>query len=154
MRGAVLLFFESSKSVKFVIRCGLIFFELIKTVMVNSLAGHFFLKLQTSFFSSQPSPPHNSQRIDANTDATGKTTHTTTYYHILTQPNTTKPNTQFQHRYRPTSFQVARGLHRNTQKCFLHDANMSDRQGMGHGPCTLALRASQSCAYRESRLDE
>ena len=46
-------------------------------------------------------PPHNSQRTDANTDATNNTTHTNTNKHI----------THFQHRYRPTSFQVARGLH-------------------------------------------
>ena len=62
----------------------------------------------------------------------------TTYHHI---PTNTKHNTHFQHRYRPTSFHVARGLHRKHQdSCFLHDANMSDRQGMGHGPRTLTLR--------------
>ena len=37
---------------------------------------------------------------------------------------------------------------------FLHDANICGRQGMGHGPRTLALRASQSRVYRESKLNE
>ena len=55
-----------------------------------------------------------------------------------------------QHWYRPTSFQVARGLHRNTQKCFLHDANMFARQGMGRDPQTLALKASQGCLDERS----
>ena len=116
---------------------------------INSLAGLFFEITDVVFLPFfEPSPPHYSQRIDANTDATNKTTnttHTTTYHHIPTQRTTTKHITHFQHRYRPTPFQVARGV---------HDANMSDRQGMGHGPCTLALGASQSCAYTESRLDE
>ena len=65
-----------------VFRIGLIFFELIKTVMVkNSLAG-FFCNYRCRFFFFEPSPPHNGQRIDANIDATNnttKTTHTNTY---------------------------------------------------------------------------
>ena len=93
-----------------VIQC--VFFELIKTVMgLNSLAGHFF-EITDVVFSSEPSPPHNSQRIDANTDSTNNTMKTT----LTTQTNITKHNqTQthhpFQHRYMATPFQVARGLH-------------------------------------------
>ena len=93
----------------------LLFFELIKTLKFRngdkSFRGTFFLKLQISFgsffFFFKPSPPHNSQRIDANTDATNnttKTTHSNTYWHILTHG---EHNTHFQHRYRPTSLQVA-----------------------------------------------
>ena len=50
---------------------------------INSLAGYFFGI--TDFF--EPSPPHNCQRIDTNTDATNnttKTTHTDTYKHKQT----------------------------------------------------------------------
>ena len=62
---------------------------------------------------------HKSQRIDANTDATNNTTKTSlttqciTYQHIPIHTNAHKHRhiTHFQHRYRPTSFQVARGLH-------------------------------------------
>ena len=39
-------------------------------------------------------------------------------------------------------------------KCFLLDENMFDQQGMGHGPRTLALKASQGRVYRESQLNE
>ena len=77
-----------------------LFFELIKTVMeINSLAG-YFLELQISFWSFfEPSRPHNSQRIDANTEATNNTTktthtltHTNTYLHITPISNTdTRP---------------------------------------------------------------
>ena len=98
---------------------------LIKTVMeINSLAGHF-LKLQdfVLVFFFEPSPPHNSQRIDANTDATNNTTHTNTNKHI----------THFQHRYRPTSLQVARGLHSYAKTVFfLHYVNMFAKQGMSN----------------------
>ena len=112
----------------------------------NSLAGHY-LKLQISFFltrfffffltvTATQQPTHRRQHCRNQQNKEDNTYHhilplTTTYYHIPTQPNTTKHNTHFQHRYRPTSFQVARGLHRKHQdSCFLHDANMSDRQGM------------------------
>ena len=39
--------------------------------------GTFFKKITDVVFASEPSPPHNSQRIDANTDATNNTTKTT-----------------------------------------------------------------------------
>ena len=46
-------------------------------------------------------------------------------------------------KYKPTSFQEARGLHKDTQRQFvLHDARL------GRGPCALALRASQCFLYR------
>ena len=52
----------------------------------------------------------------------------------------------FQHRYRPTSFQVARGLSRCTWvNCFC----TVRKQETGQGPRTLALRASQNFVYRE-----
>ena len=56
-----------------------IFFELSKTVMKKSFAGYFSVITDFSF---EPSPRHNSQRIDASTEATNnttKTTHTDTY---------------------------------------------------------------------------
>ena len=92
-----------------VIQCGLKFFELIKICNGENSSRDIFLKLQTSFWSFfEPSSPHNSQRIDANTDATNNTTktkHTNTTKHNQTQPNTTKHKhiTHFQHRYMPTS---------------------------------------------------
>ena len=106
-----ILFFELIKSVIFVIQCGSNFFELIKTVMgINSLAGLFFFFEITDvvfFFFFEPSSPHNSQRIAGNQQHNEDNT----YQHKLTHTNTTKHNTHFQHRHRPTSFQVARGLH-------------------------------------------
>ena len=109
------------------------------------------------FFGTLIFSPHNSQRIGANADATNSTTTTIMTTHSNTHKHTTQTHhatphqahSLFQHRYRPTSFQVARGLHRNTQKCFLHHANMFARQGLGHGPRTLALKASQGRVYRE-----
>ena len=63
--------------------------------------------------SFEPSSPHYSQRIDGNEQHNEDNT----YYHILTHAHTTKnKQTQtFRHRYRPTSFQVARGLHSYTR---------------------------------------
>ena len=135
--------------------------------MEKSLAGHFsgFTDLVFAFF-FEPSPPHNSQRIDANTDATNnttKTTHANTYLHILTHTNTTKHHqhttrhiTHLQHRYRPTSFQAARGLHRKHQdSCFLHDANMFRPTGNEPRPYALwPSRASQSFVYTEREPTE
>ena len=104
----------------------------LKTVMEKFSRGIFSVIADVVLVFFEPSSPHNSQRIDGNTDATNnttKTTHTNTYYHILAHTNTyykhipphtttyqhnqTPPthNTHFQHRYRPTSFQVARSLH-------------------------------------------
>ena len=57
---------------------------------INSLAGYFSV-ITDVVFSFEPSPPHNSQRIDTSTDSTNnttKTTYTNTYYHILTHNNT------------------------------------------------------------------
>ena len=155
-----ILFFDLVKTLKFVILCVFFFFaNFLKTVLgINSLAGLF--EITDLVFSSFNR--HHHTTANASTPTLTQPTeqrrhhippHTTTYYHILPHTNTTKHNTHFQHRYRPT-FQVARGLHRKQKdSSFLHDANMSDRQGMGHGPCTLVLGASQSCAYTESRLD-
>ena len=69
----------------------------------------FFLKLQTSFFFFLNRDRHTTANAST---ATNNTTKTNTYQHKLTHTNTTKHNTHFQHRHRPTSFQVARGLHR------------------------------------------
>ena len=100
------------------------------------------MKLQTSFFLSffEQSPPYNSQRTDANTDATNNTTHTNTYSHI----------THFQHRYRPTSLQVARGLHSHTRtvvSCVMRTCSPdSEPRYMHSGP----KGKSEPCVHRES----
>ena len=116
---------------------------------ITSLAGHFFLKLQTSFFLFLNRHHHTTANASTPTLTQPAKQHipplTATYYHLLPHTNTTKHhqhttkhNTHFQHRYWPTSFHVGRGLHKNS--CFLHNANMSDRQGTSHGPRTLTLR--------------
>ena len=121
-------------------------------------------------FFLEPSPPHNSQRIDANTDATNNTTktthqhmlsHTVTYCHILTHTNTTehhqnttKHNTHFQHRYRPASFQVAPGLHSNTRTVLSCMMRTCSPNRNGPKPTHTDTQASQSFVSKESRLNE
>ena len=102
-------------------------------------------------FVEQPLTPQRRQYI---------TPHINTYQHINTFLHAQKHTAQTRHTTKhifafstdtaPLLFQEARGLHRNTQKCFLHDATMFAHQGMGHGPRTLALKASQGRVYRES----
>ena len=95
------------------------FFELIKTVMENFSSRDFFFEITDGRFGLFLNRPH---RTTANTSTPTLTQPTTQRrQHMLTRPNTTKHhqhttkhNTHFQHRYMPTSFQVARGLHRNT----------------------------------------
>ena len=62
---------------------------------------------------------------------------------MLTQPNTTKHKhiTQFQHRYKPISFQVARGLHkyaRTVVSCMTRTCSAT--QGMSRSTGTLTLK--------------
>ena len=125
----ILLFFELIKTVMTVIQCGFIFFESIKTVMeINSLTGPFFLNYRRRFVNRHH---HTTANASTATNNTTKTTHS----------NTTKHNTHFQHRCMPTSFQVARGLHRKHQdSCFLHAANMFGQQGMDRSPRTQTFR--------------
>ena len=107
-----LLFFGLVETVKFVIQCGSIFFEFIKNVMGDNFSRKTF-EITGDVFSFVRSPPHNSQRIDPNTDATNNTTKTT-------HTNTTKHNqTQAHH---PTS---------NTDTCPLHSK--------WHEVCTVML---------------
>ena len=47
------------------------------------------------------------------------------------------------------SFQVARGLHKNTKTIVSCDANMFAQQGMGRGSHTWALNANQDFAHKE-----
>ena len=75
-----------------------------------------------------------------------------------TTPQHTTPSTLFllshiQAHFIPSGTRLA---HEYQDTCFLHDANMLAQQGLGHGhgPRTLALRASQGRVYRESQLDE
>ena len=97
----------------------------------------------------ESSPPHNSQRIDANTDATNNTTKTT-------HTNTTKLNHTQTHHPFPAQIQAhlipngTRLAQLCQNSCFLHDAKVA--RPTGKGP--LALTASQSRVYRESQLDE
>ena len=115
-------------SVMTVIHCGFLIFELITTVMeINSLAGYFFGI--TDFVLVFLNRDHHTT---ANTSTTTKKRNEdNTYCHMITHAHTntsqthhkhitknhkhTKHNTHFQHRCRPTSFQVARGLHSYTR---------------------------------------
>ena len=66
--------------------------------------------------------------------------HTTS--HINTYQHAHQAHSSFQDRYRPTSFQVARGLHRNTWtivSCMMWTCQTNKEWAM-HGPRTLALR--------------
>ena len=144
--------------------CNLVrFFELIKTaVEINSFAGYFWnYRFRFGHF-FEPSSPHNSQRIDGNRQHNEDNT----YYHIITHAHTTKHNqTQTHHKHHQTQhpFPAQMQAHfipsgtrlaqKNQDSCFLHDANMIAQRGMGHGPRTLALRASQGRVCRERRLD-
>ena len=88
----ILLFFELIKTLMTVIQCGFNFFEFIKTVMgTNSLARHFFLKLQTSFsFFSKKKKWHAQKPTTQPTTQRRQHTlsHTNTCSHNQTQPNT------------------------------------------------------------------
>ena len=138
-------------------------FALTKTVMEkNPLLGNLCASKDVTFrFCAQ----YNSQRIDANTDATNNTTTTTTTHYIKyqhAQIHTVQTHhTSFE--YLSISSAITEPLHTKWHEActgilehlFLHDANMFTRQGMGQGtfenqrvgqgPRTLALRACQSC---------
>ena len=121
---------------------GFFVFELIKTVMEINPCGVICGRLQTVFFEPVIDDDNTLHHISIHTN-THTNTHSTVHHRA--------PSTFFfQHRYRPTSFQVVRGLHRkHLDTCFLHDVNKSDHQGMGHGPRTLALRQDRAvCAER------
>ena len=109
-----------------------------------------FVQLPIFFFSLIFSS-HNSQRIDANADATNSTTTTTMTTHYITEQHAQTHTAQTHHATHiilPLQIQahfIASGT-RHAQEyldnCSLHDANMFTRQGMGQGPRTKTLWAS------------
>ena len=138
--------------------------------MEKSLAGYLSVITDVVLVSFEPLSPHNSQRIDGNQQHNEDNT----YYHILTHAhttkhhqtppnttkhkhitNTTKHNTHFQDRYRPTSFQVERGLHRSTWTndfCMVRTVS-PNRECPKSG--TLALRQVRAvCRQRERALPD
>ena len=132
-----------------VIQCGLKFSNSVMEKIPLQV-----LKLQPSFFSSEPSPPHNSQRIDANTDATNNTTKTTLFYttkHNQTQTPHPFP-TQIHAHFIPSGTRLAQLCQ---DSCFVHDANMFAKQGMSQSTGTLTLsQVRAGMENRESQLDE
>ena len=94
------------------------FFELIKNCNGDKFSGGTFFEITDVFFFSFLNRHHHTTANAPTPTLTQPTTqrrqhiltHTDTCSHILTQPNTTKHITHFQHRYRPTSFQVAQVL--------------------------------------------
>ena len=58
-----------------------------------------------------------------------------------TRWDVSETETMISRRYLPTSFQVARGLHRKTYIVFLCDPSKLQKQRMGRGTCTLDLSA-------------
>ena len=85
---------------------------------INSFAGYFFgiVDFVFSFLNR-----HHHATANASTPTLTQPT-TQRRQHILTH---TKHNTHFQHRYRPTSLQVARGLHSYAMTVvFFHNVNM------------------------------
>ena len=110
-------------------------------------------------------PPHNSQRIDAKTDQQhNDNNNDNTLHHISTHANTHKHTAQTHHTYKhlsisstdagPHHSKWTRGLHRNTWTVVSSTLRtFSAQRGMGDGPRTLKLRASQGRVYRESQLD-
>ena len=98
------------------------------------------------------------ERCDDNNENTLHpiSTHTNTHKyaqhrHVTLLLNTSPSPPQLQAHFTPSGTRLAQEYQ---DKYFLHDANMFAQQGMGQGTCTLALRASQGRAYRESQLDE
>ena len=110
--------------------------------------GAFFFEITDVDFSFEPSPPHNSQRIDGNQQHNEDNTyyhilsHTDTCSHNQTQPNTNKSQThhpfpaQIQAHFIRSGTRLAQ-LHQDS--CFLHDANIIARQGMGQSTRTPTL---------------
>ena len=91
--------------------------------------------------------PHPTTIHHSETDMQQSTTTTTPHHHtkhiIPFSTDTSRLHSKWQ--------EACTGMPRHF---FLHDANMIARQRMGHGPRTLAMRASQGRVYRESQLDE
>ena len=77
------------------------------------------------------------------------TQHTTPRHKHAT--STSPSPAQVQAHFIPSGTRLAQGY---PGSCFLHIANMFARQGVSHGPCTLALKASQDRVCTESQLDE
>ena len=145
----------------------LTFLEVRSPVMVMIPRGEIYARLLISFCFLKPRfPPHNNQRIDANTDATNSTTTTmATLHHSATRTNTHSTDTShhttphqahssFQHRRSPASFEVARGWHRNSWTTVFCMMRTCSPDRMSQGTCNLVLRASQSRVYRGSHLNE
>ena len=89
-----------------------------------------------SFWSFEPSSPHNSQRIDGNQKHNENNTyshiptHTNTYQHLTTRINTTQT-------CRPISFQVARRLHsyaRTGVSCMMRTCSVNKERAKVHAP--------------------
>ena len=116
------------------------------------LRGTFFCNYRFRFPFLNRHPPHNSQRIDANTDATNNTTKTTlttqciTYQHIPTHTNTYQRAQTQTHHPSPAQIQAhfipggTRLAQLCQDSCFLHDLNIIAKQGMDRSPRTLTLR--------------
>ena len=103
--------------------------------------GTFFLKLQISFGSFLNRHHHTTANASTATNNTTKTTHTNTNKHNQTQTNT--DTSHISSTKRPTSFQVARGLH-----SFYFDTNKFGRTGKEPKYRHWQVRAV--CAQRES----
>ena len=124
---------------------------------INSFAGYFPLITDVVLVFFEPSSPHNSQRIDGNQQHNEDNT----YYHIKPHAHTTKhkqtqteTQTKNKNRHtdtspiantgRPTSFQVARGLH----SFWIRTSSV--KQGVSQSTGTLTLwQVRAVCAQRE-----
>ena len=129
------------------------FFELIKTVMeINSLAGHFFLKLQTSFFFifgtvTTQQPTHRRQHW-RNQQHNKYQTQTNTNTSPISSTDTGPLHSKWREAciVQPGQLFLAWCEH----VCFLHDANMFARHGMSQSTRTPTLSQVRAvCTQRE-----
>ena len=105
-----------------------------------------------SFFLLNPPPPHNSQRIDANTDATNnttKTTHTNITKHNQTQTHHPFP-TQIHAHFIPSGTRFAQ-LFQDSVSCTMRTCSPTRNEPR---PTHSDTHKSEPCVHRESRLDE
>ena len=134
------IFSNECKTVLTVTQCG--FFKLILICNgKNSLAGYFSVITDVVFFLLSR---HHHTTANASPPTLTRPT-TQRRRHILTHTNTYLQITHFQHRCRPTSFQVARGLHsyaRTVLSCTM-------RTRSGPRPTNSDTQVSQSRVYTE-----
>ena len=125
----------------------LIFSNQYKNCNEIYLAGYFSVITDVVFFLNRHH--HTTANASTATNNTTKTTHTITFYHILTHAHPFPA--QIQPHFIPSGTSLAQLCQ---DSCFVHDANMFARQGMSQSTRTPTLRQVRAVCTREKREDK